>query len=61
MIGRLKDYLLEQDRKGHIVALLIDEAQDLSPQILEELRLLINLETDQKKLASNCVDRTTRA
>ena len=50
MIGQLKDYLLEQDRKGHIVALLIDEAQDLSPQILEELRLLINLETDQKKL-----------
>jgi len=50
MIGQLKDYLLEQVRKGHIVALLIDEAQDLSPQILEELRLLINLETDQKKL-----------
>jgi type II secretory pathway predicted ATPase ExeA len=50
MIDRLNDYLLEQDRKGHIVVLLIDEAQDLSRQILEELRLLTNLETDQKKL-----------
>lgn len=50
MIGRLNEYLLEQDKKGHIVALLIDEAQDLSLQILEELRLLTNLETDKKKL-----------
>lgn len=50
MIGRLNEYLLEQDKKGHIVALLIDEAQDLSLQILEELRLLTNLEADKKKL-----------
>ena len=50
MIDRLKDYLLEQDRTGHIVALLVDEAQDLSLEILEELRLLTNLETDQRKL-----------
>ena len=50
MIGRLNDYLLEQDGQGHIVVLLIDEAQDLSLQILHELRLLTDLETDQKKL-----------
>ena len=47
---QLKEYLLEQFKKRHIVALLIDEAQQLSNELLEELRLLSNLETDEEKL-----------
>jgi len=50
MMERLNQYLLEQSDSGDIVALLIDEAQDLSVQCLEELRLLGNLETDKHKL-----------
>jgi type II secretory pathway predicted ATPase ExeA len=50
MIGRLNEYLLEQHKDGHIVALLIDEAQDLSAEMLEELGLLTNLENDKEKL-----------
>jgi type II secretory pathway predicted ATPase ExeA len=50
MMGQLNEYLLEQLIAGNIVALLIDEAQDLGPEILEELRLLSNLETDKDKL-----------
>ncbi len=50
MIGQLNQYLIEQLSAGNIVALLIDEAQDLSPEVLEELRLLGNLETDKDKL-----------
>lgn len=50
MMDLLNQYLLEQSYNGHIVALLIDEAQDLSLECLEELRLLGNLETDKHKL-----------
>jgi len=50
MIGQLNEYLIEQLTARNVVALLIDEAQDLSPEILEELRLLGNLETDKDKL-----------
>ena len=32
------------------MALVIDEAQDLTPQVMEQVRLLSNLETDQQKL-----------
>src|SRR5262249_7716431 len=37
-------------RSGGNVALLIDEAQDLKPEVLEELRLLSNLETAREKI-----------
>ncbi|MGZ8532866.1 MAG: ExeA family protein, partial [Candidatus Binatia bacterium] len=47
---QLKEYLFDQFKKRHIVALLIDEAQQLSNELLEELRLLSNLETDEEKL-----------
>jgi general secretion pathway protein A len=47
---RLNDFLLEQAQAGHTVVLLIDEAQDLSDALLEEVRLLSNLETDDRKL-----------
>ena len=46
----LNHYLLEQLPQGNDVVLLIDEAQDLPLELLEEVRLLSNLETDQRKL-----------
>jgi type II secretory pathway predicted ATPase ExeA len=50
MTKRLTDYLIEQFEQGNIVALLIDEAQKLSVEGLEELRCLGNLETEKDKL-----------
>lgn len=47
---RLNDFLLDRSRAGRTVALFIDEAQDLSSELLEEVRLLSNLETDDRKL-----------
>jgi general secretion pathway protein A len=46
----LNKYLLDQAAAGHDVVLLIDESQDLEPDLLEQVRLLSNLETDQRKL-----------
>jgi len=46
----LNRFLLEQAGAGNDVVLLIDEAQDLDPELLEQIRLLSNLETDQRKL-----------
>jgi general secretion pathway protein A len=46
----LNDFLLEQTAHGSDVVLLIDEAQDLEPALLEQIRLLSNLETAQRKL-----------
>jgi len=50
MIQEFNDYLIEQLKKSGTVALFIDEAQNLSNQALEGLRLLSNLETDREKL-----------
>jgi general secretion pathway protein A len=50
MLQQLNEYLIEQLKRGHTVAILIDEAQNLSDEVLENLRLLSNLETDQEKL-----------
>lgn len=46
----LNQFLLEQLSAGNNVALIIDEAQDLSQELLEQVRLLSNMETDQHKL-----------
>lgn len=46
----LNAFLLDCHHKDLNVALLIDEAQDLAPGVLEQIRLLSNLETDQHKL-----------
>jgi general secretion pathway protein A len=46
----LNQFLLEQLAAGNDVVLFIDEAQDLDFELLEEVRLLSNLETDQRKL-----------
>jgi general secretion pathway protein A len=49
-IERLNKFLLERAEAGDNVALLIDEAQNLSPALMEQVRLLSNLETDTQKL-----------
>ncbi|HBA85855.1 MAG TPA: ATPase [Verrucomicrobia bacterium] len=49
-IERLNEFLLEQIKEGNNVLLIIDEAQDLIPEVMEQIRLLSNLETDQHKL-----------
>jgi general secretion pathway protein A len=50
LVQRLNEFLLERVAAAQDVVLLIDEAQDLSPELLEEVRLLSNLETDDRKL-----------
>jgi type II secretory pathway predicted ATPase ExeA len=47
---RLNHWLLERYKAGETAVLLVDEAQNLSPQVLEEIRLLTNLETSTEKL-----------
>jgi len=46
----LNDYLLSKINKGKEILLVIDEAQNLSYELLEAIRLLSNLETDKRKL-----------
>lgn len=50
LLSALNSYLLEQISLGFNVALIVDEAQNLSPDALEEVRLLSNLETEKEKL-----------
>jgi general secretion pathway protein A len=50
MLRDLTDFLIKQYGKGRKSILIIDEAQNLSPDLLEEIRLLSNLETDKSKL-----------
>jgi type II secretory pathway predicted ATPase ExeA len=47
---KLNHWLLERYRAGETAVLIIDEAQNLSLQVLEEIRLLTNLETSTEKL-----------
>ena len=47
---RLNQWLLERYRSGRTTVLIVDEAQNLSSQVLEEIRLLTNLETAREKL-----------
>jgi len=46
----LNAFLLEQDRIGKTVLLVVDEAQNLSPELLEQVRMISNLETERDKL-----------
>jgi len=50
LIEELNAFLLKKVSRNEAVVLLIDEAQDLSPELLEQMRLLSNLETDDRKL-----------
>jgi general secretion pathway protein A len=49
-VDALNDYLLKTHAVGQNNILIIDEAQMLSAEVLEQLRLLTNLETNEKKL-----------
>ena len=46
----LNDFLLKESRSDHTVVLVIDEAQNLSSEVLEQIRLISNLETEREKL-----------
>lgn len=50
MLMRLNTWLIERFRAGERPVLIIDEAQGLSSDLLEEIRLLLNLETASEKL-----------
>ncbi len=50
LIDELNHYLLDAHANGRNTILIIDEAQNLSVDVLEQLRLLTNLETNEKKL-----------
>lgn len=50
LLEALNRFLLEENRAGHTVVLVIDEAQNLSPEVLEQIRLISNLETERDKL-----------
>jgi general secretion pathway protein A len=49
-IDALNRHLLATHAKGRGTVVIIDEAQNLSPAVLEQIRLLTNLETDKRKL-----------
>jgi len=49
-VWELNRFLLNQSESGNNVVLIIDEAQNLKPQALEQVRLLSNLETAKDKL-----------
>ena len=49
-LATFNQFLLEQLEQKQDVVLVIDEAQDLNMEALEQIRLLSNLETDQRKL-----------
>lgn len=46
----INQFLLQQVERGKETVLIIDEAQDLTDELLEQVRLLSNLETDNRKL-----------
>jgi len=50
LLKELYDFLIEQYANGSHCILIIDEAQNLTPELLEEVRMLSNLETDVSKL-----------
>jgi general secretion pathway protein A len=50
LIDRLNQFLLDENAKGKTTILIIDEAQNLSTAVLEQIRMLSNLETETSKL-----------
>lgn len=50
LIDTLNVFLMKQKASGKNVVLIVDEAQNLSNEVLEQLRLLSNLETNKSKL-----------
>ncbi len=49
-LSSLNEFLLKQAEQGRQSVLIIDEAQDLTDDLLEQIRLLSNLETNERKL-----------
>lgn len=50
LVDRLNVFLMEQKSQGRRVLLIIDEAQNLNHEVLEQVRLLSNIETNTEKL-----------
>jgi type II secretory pathway predicted ATPase ExeA len=50
VLMRLNQWLLDRYRVGETAVLIVDEAQNLTSDVLEEIRLLTNLETSTEKL-----------
>jgi type II secretory pathway predicted ATPase ExeA len=50
ILQRLYNWLLDRYRAGETAVLIVDEAQNLSEEVLEEIRMLTNLETFTEKL-----------
>jgi putative secretion ATPase (PEP-CTERM system associated) len=50
LIRELNDFLIDCYSKNRKAVLIIDEAQNLTPELLEEVRMLSNLEADRSKL-----------
>jgi general secretion pathway protein A len=50
LLSQLNNYLVRQLAQDINVVLIIDEAQNLTPKVLEEVRMLSNLETEKEKL-----------
>lgn len=50
IVAMINEFLLRQVEAGRESVLIIDEAQDLTDELLEQVRLLSNLETDNRKL-----------
>src|SRR5438046_1728321 len=50
ILMRLYNWLLERYRSGETAVLIVDEAQNLGDEVLEEIRMLTNLETFTEKL-----------
>lgn len=50
LLAMLKDFMIEQYAAGKTLLLVIDEAQNLSRRVLEELRLLSGIESQKEKL-----------
>ncbi len=50
LVDQLNNYLLRAHAAGRRVVLIVDEAQNLSVEVLEQVRLLTNLETESQKL-----------
>ena len=50
MVWELNNFLLRESNVGNNLVLIVDEAQNLKPSLLEQIRLLSNLETEKDKL-----------
>jgi general secretion pathway protein A len=50
LLADLNRFLLAENAEGRTVVLVIDEAQNLQPEVLEQIRLISNLETENDKL-----------